>query len=85
MALPGYSIGGPTLEIFQYQQKPSQHPLQQEDIGFISTGFESRDVASLIVKFSQAGGSILSVGADYRPALLTDADENIIQIMAAKK
>lgn len=85
MALPGYSIGGPTLEIFHYKQKPSQGPLRENDLGFISTGFEAKNVAEVVGKITKAGGQAVTTQSKHSVGLFVDTDGNLFQIIKSVK
>jgi len=75
VALPGYSPGGPTFEIFHYNRAPGIGPLGMDDAGRVATGFRVRDLGAAVARFTAAGGQFerrLGDGA----ALLRDADGN---------
>lgn len=82
VALPGYSAGGPTFEIFTYNKQPSQGPLTLKDNGPIVTGFVVDHLDRVLEQVSAAGGKMID---DHRPmaALISDRDGNLIYLVSA--
>lgn len=58
VALPGYSPGGPTFEIFTYNKPSTQGPLTLSDIGVVATGFVARDLKLSVARIVAAGGAV---------------------------
>jgi predicted enzyme related to lactoylglutathione lyase len=75
LALPGYSVGGPTLEIFSYNQPPRVGPLMLSDKGRTATGFWVQDVGQAVQKMVRTGGTLVSERKG-ESALLKDIDGN---------
>ena len=90
IALPGYSQGGPTLEIFTYNHPDGERPAWINGFGFAHIAFAVDDVDEVYEKFKAAGGS--SYGekvVSYYPSLdqtLTviyakDPEGNAVELM----
>lgn len=78
-ALPGYSTGGPTLELFTYAQLADAGPLGEGDAGRIAIGFAAQDVARVARRLEDAGGAVVWRGADST-MLARDADGALIAV-----
>lgn len=57
IALPGYSEGGPTFEIFTYTTPSGENPVGIGGYGFAHVAFQVDDVDAVYAKFQAAGGS----------------------------
>jgi predicted enzyme related to lactoylglutathione lyase len=79
-ALPGYSTGGPTLEIFTYQAMPHPTPLGPGDVGRVAIGFSVRDVDAVARRLTAAGGVVLQ--RDAHSLLARDLDGDLILVRA---
>jgi predicted enzyme related to lactoylglutathione lyase len=75
VALPGYSPGGPTFEVFAYNRAPGIGPLGLDDLGRVATGFRVHDLNAAVARFTAAGGQVERRLGDAA-ALLRDADGN---------
>ena len=84
VALPGYSEGGPTFEIFSYNQSPTQGPLGIDDLGRVMTEFTVRDLDAIEARVVEAGGTSIE---RQRPnsSLVADADGNLILLRRAER
>ena len=58
VALPGYSPGGPTFEIFTYNKPSTRGPPSLSDLGVVATEFLARDLKSSVAKIVAAGGAV---------------------------
>lgn len=82
VALPGYSPGGPTFEVFAYNRAPGIGPLGPDDVGRVATGFRVRDLSAAVARFTAAGGQLVRSLGDGA-ALLRDADGNLVVLRQA--
>lgn len=81
--LPGYGEDGPTLEIFSYSTPAEQGPLNVYDYGFAHICFEVDDVAEVLKKIMDEGGSVQSTFSnpmEQRCVYAKDPEGNIIEI-----
>lgn len=79
IALAGYSEGGPTFELFTYNNQAEAGPLTLESIGYIAVGFEVKNLDQAMSVFLAAGGERVSeifAGS----VILKDRDENYIHL-----
>ncbi|BDA79527.1 hypothetical protein LPTSP3_g24570 [Leptospira kobayashii] len=83
VTLPGYSEGGPTFEVFTYNQFSSKGPLNKSEKGRVATGFLVRDLNAAVNKVVQEGGILISQNGN-QTALLKDIDGNLL-VFAEKK
>ncbi|TGM98473.1 VOC family protein [Leptospira dzoumogneensis] len=74
--LPGYSAGGPTFEIFTYNQFSSDSPLNKSDTGRVATGFRVLSLKTAVNKVIQEGGTLISE-KENESAILRDIDGNL--------
>ncbi len=79
VAVPGYSLGGPTLEIFTYSKKAKQGPLDLMDRGIVSVGFDIGDIATTLRAIVNEGGTVVTSRGDGS-AIVKDPDGNTIQM-----
>ncbi|MCG8535434.1 MAG: VOC family protein [Pseudomonadales bacterium] len=77
IALPGYSKGGPTFEVFTYNQPSHREPLGNEDIGRVRTEFITSNLALVVGRVKSAGGTIIEQRENIS-ALVKDLDGNLI-------
>lgn len=75
--MPGYSTGGPTLEVFTYNRPTGRGALSFSDAGVVAIGFVTDDLGAMLSRASAAGGSIIS--SDSSSAVVRDIYENLIQ------
>jgi predicted enzyme related to lactoylglutathione lyase len=75
VALPGYSPGGPTFEVFTYNHAPTVGPLGLDDLGRVATGFRVRDLNAAVARFTVAGG-VVERRLDADRVLVQDGDGN---------
>lgn len=59
LRLPGFGDGGPTLEIFQYEEMEEQSKPVANRVGLGHLGFAVDDVAATLAEVIAAGGSAL--------------------------
>ncbi|MEQ9592132.1 MAG: VOC family protein [Cyclobacteriaceae bacterium] len=59
LLLPGYGEGGPTLEIYQYEEVEHQDQVMPNKRGFGHIAFEVENVESLLTSLLGNGGSVL--------------------------
>lgn len=57
LLLPGYGEKGPTLEIYEYAEMVMQAPIVPNQRGFGHLAFEVNNVAEIVKKLKQHGGS----------------------------
>ncbi|MEI1280427.1 VOC family protein [Leptospira venezuelensis] len=76
IALPGYSAGGPTFEIFTYNQFSPRGPLSKSDTGKVATGFRVLNLKAALDKVIQEGGTLISEKQN-ESAILRDIDGNL--------
>lgn len=79
VALPGYSVGGPTFEIFTYGTQAKQGPLHFGDLGTVCTGFETKDLSATLKAAVDAGGKVIR-SEENAFGLIQDPDGNLIQL-----
>lgn len=75
VALPGYSAGGPTFEVFTYNRAAGIGPLGLDDVGRVATGFRVRDLSTAVARFTGAGG-VVERHLDVDRVLVQDGDGN---------
>lgn len=75
VALPGYSPGGPTFEVFAYNRAAGIGPLGLDDLGRVATGFRVRDLNTAVARFTAAGG-VMERRLDADRVLVRDGDGN---------
>lgn len=75
VALPGYSPGGPTFEVFVYNRAAGIGPLGLDDVGRVATGFRVRDLNTAVTRFTAAGG-VVERRLDADRVLVQDRDGN---------
>lgn len=75
VALPGYSPGGPTFEVFTYNRAAGIGPLGLDDVGRVATGFSARDLNTAVARFTGAGG-VVERHLDVDRVLVRDGDGN---------
>ncbi|TGM74466.1 glyoxalase-like domain protein [Leptospira mtsangambouensis] len=83
VVLPGYSDGGPTFEVFTYNESSSKKIPNQFDLGRVATGFYVQNLNNALEMFTKAGGSILNQ-KNNEWALLKDLDGNLIVYVERK-
>ena len=76
VALPGYTPGGPTFEVFTYEAKGTSVRLASEGLGRIAVGFSVRDLPAAEKRFADAGGTV--VAREPGSSLLRDVDGNLV-------
>ncbi len=57
LLLPGYGAGGPTLEIYSYEQIDHRPPVNPNSTGIGHLAFEVDDVETIVHRLKQNGGS----------------------------
>jgi len=90
--LPGYEEGGPTLEIFSYDN-PVDTEKQINAYGFSHIAFEVQSVEDIVGIVVKEGGSVLGkiVSKDYGGmgigtfVYVKDIEGNIIELQSWKK
>lgn len=82
LPLPGYEEGGPTFEIFTYNNFSKKGPLDKFDTGRIAVGFRVFDLRSSVNKILQEGGILLEEQDDT--AILKDPEGNLILLSSEK-
>ena len=93
LRLPGHGKGGPTLEIFQYNEMPNHPEVMPNTPGFTHLAFEVEDVPSKAKQIFENGGSAvgkLTVREIAGVGLITfqyiaDPEGNIIEIQSWEK
>lgn len=75
VALPGYSPGGPTFEVFAYNRAAGIGPLGLDDLGRVATGIRVRDLNAAVARFTSAGG-VVERRLDADRVLVQDRDGN---------
>lgn len=93
LRLPGYGEDGPTLEIYQYSEIVPQGVIKANQRGFGHIAFEVDDVAQLLTKIEQNGGSregqltvrqVPGVG-EITFIYARDPDGNLIELQSWRK
>ena len=79
VALPGFSPGGPTFEIFTYNKPSSQGPLTLADVGRVATGFRVMDLRAALARIEAAGGVVDRHLSD-NVVLVKDTDGNLLTL-----
>lgn len=79
VALPGYSPGGPTFEVFTYNHAPTLGPLGLSDLGRVATGFRVRDHDAALARITAAGG-VVERKLDGGRTLVRDVDGNLLVV-----
>ncbi|TGK55959.1 VOC family protein [Leptospira wolffii] len=82
LLLPGYSEGGPTFEIFTYNNFSKRGPLDKSDIGRIAVGLRVFDLRSFVKKILQEGGT--SLDEKGNTAILKDIEGNLLLVSSKK-
>lgn len=82
LPLPGYAEGGPTFEIFTYNNFSARGPLYKHDTGRIAVGFLVLDFRGAVNKILQEGGIILEEQSNT--AILKDPEGNLLLISSQK-
>lgn len=82
LPLPGYDEGGPTFEIFTYNNFSKKDPLDKYDTGRIAVGFRVLDLRSSVKKIIREGGILLEEKDDT--AILKDPEGNLILVSPKK-
>lgn len=77
-AVPGYSDGGPTLEIFTYSPMPQAPAKTIESSGYLAIGFETDDINNTAQRLTQYGATLKQRGDNY--LLAQSPNGNFIQI-----
>ncbi|TGK36669.1 VOC family protein [Leptospira andrefontaineae] len=78
LPLPGYEEGGPTFEIFTYNNFSKGGPLNKSDTGRIAVGFRVLDLKAAVNKILPEGGIILE---EYDTSvILKDPEGNLFVI-----
>ncbi|MGJ4788227.1 VOC family protein [Leptospira koniambonensis] len=82
LPLPGYEEGGPTFEIFTYNNFSTRGPLDKSDTGRIAVGFRISDLRSSVNKVLEEGG--IKLEEQGNTAILKDPEGNLI-LLSQKK
>ncbi len=93
LALPGFGEGGPTLEIFTYENTTIRNPLLANHSGFAHIAFEVDDVEVALDKALKNGatllGQVTSKSFEGRGTLtfvyFRDPESNIVELLSWKK
>lgn len=79
VALPGWGEGGPTFEVFTYNNTPARAPRAQDDAGILVTEFQARDLRTATARLLQAGAEQIA-GSHADAVLLQDLHGNFIRL-----
>lgn len=90
LLLPGWSDGGPTLEIFQYNNSPEQSPGAVNTPGFGHIAFLVEDVGKAAESFTAHGGTAVGQcvtrtypdGRVLTVQYLADPEGNIVELQS---
>lgn len=88
LSLPGYEEGGPTLEIFQYDEMPERTETATNTLGITHLAFLVDDVRALCDKCVALGASLVgkTVSSTYKDGrtltvvYIRDPEGNIIEL-----
>jgi predicted enzyme related to lactoylglutathione lyase len=88
LRLPGYGVGGPTLEVFQYSEELERLSPAANRRGLGHVALEVEDVAAAVARVCSEGGRMLGdiVSREIRGAgsitfaYVTDPEDNVIEL-----
>ncbi|KAF0806296.1 glyoxalase/bleomycin resistance protein/dioxygenase [Alcanivorax xiamenensis] len=80
VALPGYSAGGPTFEIFTYNLTANHFPRKRDQLGYVMTEFIADDLDNTVRRVINAGGKI-EAPMNNTSVLVSDPGGNLIRLI----